>query len=130
MDTDQTNLLFVYNANSGLGSAILDVAHKVLDPATYSCSLCQLTYGTLREKENWKRFRAASRIPMTFLHKDEFADEWGREELKKHSFPAIFLHKGKTIDLLVSTEEINAMTSEKELIHRMTGIIESLGRFY
>lgn len=128
MKIDRSRLLFVYNANSGLGSALLDVAHKVLKPSTYSCSLCQLTYGTLREKETWKRFREASNIPMAFLHKDEFAGKWGRKQLENYSFPAIFLQKGKTLELLVGTEELNAMASEKELIQRMTGIMKSLGR--
>lgn len=128
MQVDHNRLLFVYNADSGLGNAILDVAHKVLDPATYSCSLCKLTYGTLREKVSWKRFREASSIPMAFLHKDEFSHEWGEEQGVKYSFPAIFLQKGNTIDLLVGNEELDAMASVQELIQRVTGLVASLDR--
>ncbi len=40
-------LVFVYNANSGLLNALLDMGHKVVSPRTYPCSLCALTYGSL-----------------------------------------------------------------------------------
>jgi hypothetical protein len=37
-------LLFVYNADAGLVTGLLDTLHKVLSPSTYSCSLCAITY--------------------------------------------------------------------------------------
>lgn len=125
METENTQLLFVYNANSGLGNAMLDTAHKILNPATYSCSLCQLTYGAVREKANWKRFRQGSAFPMHFLHKDEFAQGWGEEPLATDQFPAIFLETAGALQLLVHADELNTMNSEKELIRRVEEIIEA-----
>ena len=126
MMKEQKHLLFVYNANSGIGNIMLDAAHKILNPATYSCSLCQLTYGALREKANWKRFRQESPIPMQFLHKDEFAQSRGERSIDMYPYPAIFLESAGSLQLLVRADEINAMESEAELIHRVEGIISTL----
>ena len=43
-----SGLLFVYNADGGVVERTLDYLHKLTSPATYSCSLCALTYGALR----------------------------------------------------------------------------------
>lgn len=32
---------------------MLDAAHKLISPATYSCSLCALTYGAVSMKRSW-----------------------------------------------------------------------------
>lgn len=125
MEPEHTQLLFVYNANSGLGNAMLDTAHKILYPATYSCSLCQLTYGAVREKANWKSFRQRSALAMQFLHKDEFAQKWGTNYVSSNQFPAIFLELSGTLQLLVPAEELNAMDSEEVLIRRVKAIIDT-----
>ncbi|MEX0288178.1 MAG: GTPase, partial [Flavobacteriaceae bacterium] len=68
-------LLFIYNANSGLGNMLLDGAHKILSPSTYECKLCDITYGAFTERKIWKAFRKESGIEMEFLHKDEFLEQ-------------------------------------------------------
>lgn len=115
------SLLFVYNADSGLGNALLDTAHKVLNPATYACSLCQLTYGTVLEKKKWRAFREKSDMPMRFLHKDEFAKEYSVEE----DFPAVFLEHEGVLRLCIAAEELNALEDEQELILNIQRIITS-----
>lgn len=65
-------LVFVYNADSGRLNALLDSAHKLLSPATYSCRLCELTYGLASEKREWQAFRQSLSEPVVFLHRDEF----------------------------------------------------------
>jgi hypothetical protein len=49
-----TQLIFVYNADSGGLNTLFDIAHKVVSPETYSCSLCMLTHGVLSERTAWK----------------------------------------------------------------------------
>jgi len=124
MKKDQHHLVFVYNANSGLGNAMIDAAHKILNPATYSCSLCQLTYGAVREKTKWKQFREGAPLPMQFLHKDQFARDWGEYGLKKLDFPAILLNTEDELKLMVGASELNAMSSLEELIQRVVAIME------
>ena len=53
-------LLFVYNANSGKLSALLDGLHKMVSPSTYDCNLCAMTFGHFLEDPTWKEFREKS----------------------------------------------------------------------
>lgn len=66
-------LIFVYNADSGLFNALADAAHKAFSPQTYACNLCRVTYGLLREKRAWRDFVASLGCQTTFLHRDELA---------------------------------------------------------
>ncbi|MDX1463299.1 MAG: GTPase, partial [Marinirhabdus sp.] len=82
-------LIFVYNAKAGRVNALLDTAHKVLQPETYPCALCQLTFGTLGEKAEWKVFRESSTTTMVFLHKDEFERQYKSKWLPKYEYPLV-----------------------------------------
>ena len=78
-------LIFVYNADSGILNLLKDAAHKMLKPATYPCSLCALTYGAVSEKRRWREFRNGDERTMRFLHKDEFEAEFGQQ----HEYPVV-----------------------------------------
>lgn len=111
-----TSLLFVYNADSGLGNALLDAAHKVVNPSTYACSLCQLTFGTFQEKRNWKDFREQFHLPMTFLHRDEFFDAHQNVSRENIVLPVIYGVDKEQLEVLVAPAELNGLKSESELI--------------
>jgi len=78
-------LIFVYNADSGILNLLKDAAHKMLKPETYPCSLCALTYGAVSEKHRWREFRKGDGRNMRFLHKDEFEAEFG----KRYEYPVV-----------------------------------------
>ncbi|WP_201743878.1 hypothetical protein [Hymenobacter busanensis] len=81
-------LLFVYNANSGAGHALLDALHKLLSPATYSCTLCSLTYGATRMRPEWKAFLQTLPLPVVFLYRDQLVDLY--PHLAALPLPAVF----------------------------------------
>ena len=72
MKNSETELILVYNADSGLFNQIKDSLHKVVAPSTYQCNLCALTYGKVRKKTEWKVFIENLEIPAKFLHRDEY----------------------------------------------------------
>lgn len=105
MDTEQqSTLIFVYNADSGLFNTMTDVAHKMLSPSTYSCNLCAITHGLLSEKKEWRAFIEQLGIPVEFLHRDEFEQQY---DSNMNRYPAVLRRDGDVIDLLLSPEEIN-----------------------
>ena len=67
-----THLIFVYNADSGLYNTLADAAHKVFAPSSYSCNLCQVTYGWFTERRDWRDFIANLGAETEFLHRDQF----------------------------------------------------------
>ena len=64
-------LIFIYNADSGLGNAFLDSLHKWVSPQTYTCSLCRITHGLAGPKRKWTEFLRDSGRPLRFLHRNE-----------------------------------------------------------
>lgn len=114
MRTFDSELIFLYNADSGLFNAMSDFAHKLLSPSTYSCSLCMLTYGNAGMTKEWRTFLESLPFKKTFLHKDEVQNV-GIESPEK--LPAILLKdKAGKITQLVSAQELNQLQSMKELI--------------
>lgn len=109
-------LLFVYNANSGKRNALLDSMHKVFSPSTYDCNLCDITFGLVGENRIWKKFREQSKMPMSFVHKDEFTKSYASKFGYKFTFPIVLLEGNNGLEVFIPTEELNELQSAKELI--------------
>ena len=114
-------LIFIYNADSGLKNVILDGAHKVLSPATYDCTLCQLTHGAFQEKKIWRNFRERHTMPMRFLHKDEFIKEYASKFGYKFSYPLVLGATHEGLEVVISKEELNALSETEALIRLLEG---------
>ncbi|MBU2995079.1 GTPase [Cellulophaga baltica] len=106
-------LIFVYNANSGKMNAVFDSAHKIFSPKTYSCSLCDITYGIFSENKEWKAFRNSSNLELEFLHKDEFLKDYKTKFSNNLTFPVVLT---ESLDVFISTEELKALKSAENLI--------------
>lgn len=109
-------LVFIYNANSGLRNGVMDIAHKLISPNTYECSLCNLTHGVFKEHKLWKSFREGSATEMEFLHRDEFEKLYGSKFGHRFTFPVILFAENQELQLMVSTHELNGLETLKELI--------------
>src|SRR4030065_960816 len=96
-------IIFVYNANSGFINSILDIGHKVISPHTYECNLCNMTYGVVSEREEWKRFRKSSK------------DEFEKKYKEKREYPIILkINEANRLDELISKDDLNKMKNVNE----------------
>ena len=111
-------LILVYNADSGRLNAMLDSAHKLLSPSTYQCKLCELTYGFVQETAAWKAFRETSSEEMVFLHRDEFE----RKYAQRFDYPFVARENQNDLELLLSSDDLNATSSTEELIAKIKQI--------
>lgn len=109
-------LIFVYNANSGAKNAILDSLHKVLSPSTYNCNLCDITFGLISEKLNWKEFRETYPLEMEFLHKDEFEKEYASKFGYSFTYPLVLGAASGDLEIIIGTEEMNQLADSDQLI--------------
>lgn len=105
-------LIFVYNADSGFVSTLLDIGHKIVSPQTYSCNLCAITHSTFSMRDEWKSFVAGLGVPVEFLHRDELAERHGLRDVQ---LPAIFLKAEDGLKPWISREEIDRCRSLDEL---------------
>lgn len=106
-------LIFVYNANSGIGHMLLDVAHKIFSPKTYNCNLCALTFDTFSENKIWKDFRTQNNIEMVFLHIDDFEEKY---KTTAYTYPIILTENTDGLKIVLSAESIDALRSVNALI--------------
>lgn len=107
-------LIFVYNADGGLLEAGRDAVHKLVNPATYPCSLCALTYGAVSKRSAWSRFLAGVGMPALFLYRDEFRADLDTRDLP---LPVILLGAdGPVPEVLVSAAELDGLPDLDALI--------------
>ncbi|HSW51708.1 MAG TPA: hypothetical protein VLG93_00640 [Sulfuricaulis sp.] len=109
---NKPTLIFVYNADSGFVSTLLDIGHKIVSPQTYSCNLCAITHSTFSMRDEWKNFVAGLGVPVEFLHRDELEKQYGRREAQ---LPAIFLKAEDGLKPWISRDEIDRCRSLDEL---------------
>ena len=107
-------LIFVYNAKSGKLNALFDIAHKIVKPETYQCSLCAITHDALSEKKVWSEFKANTKLDLEFLHKDEFEKQYKQT----YDYPVI-LEKSDPIKTIISSEELRKLNNVEDLIKRI-----------
>ncbi|MGB7923110.1 MAG: hypothetical protein WCF57_07690 [Pyrinomonadaceae bacterium] len=105
-------LIFVYNASSGLFNLLTDAAHKILSPATYSCHLCALTHTNFGMRQEWKQFIERLDTPVEFLHADELKERYG---LEAAPLPAVFKKEEGAIELWIDRDAINSCRTLDEL---------------
>jgi hypothetical protein len=111
-------LIFVYNADSGILNLLKDAAHKMLRPQTYPCSLCALTYGAVSEKRRWREFRENDDRNMRFLHKDEFEAEFNQ----RFDYPLILEQNSPpgeagNLSVVFDSQALNELQDVDSLIH-------------
>ena len=113
-------LIFVYNADSGLVSTVKDIGHKLFSPASYDCFLCSLTHGTFKENPEWRAFRENAKNEMLFLHRDEFEQQFKT----RHDYPVVLKVEGEANqhEVLLSREQLAGFTSLKELIKAIEAV--------
>ena len=107
------NLLFVYNADSGLFNTMADIGHKIFSPDTYQCDLCQLTHGYFSERGQWREFIDSLGIECRFLHRDEFRKA---HPDRSDTLPAVFLQTGNELALCIGSEQLKEINSLDLLI--------------
>lgn len=110
-------LLFIYNAKSGVLNTFIDIGHKLLNPNTYPCNLCVLTYDTFSENKKWAAFKADINIEMEFYHIDEFEKKYDSKNMK---YPVVL---DQNLGTVISHSELNNFNSLDELINRLNRLI-------
>lgn len=111
------SLLFVYQADGDMISSFMGAAHKIISPETYTCNLCRLTYGALKEKTAWKNYLKGLNYSAEFLHRDKF-----RQRFLAYSsinLPAIFWlivdGENQSLNQLISAEQLNQIKTLDQL---------------
>ena len=120
---DESELIFIYNAKSGIVNEFLDFAHKIVSPSTYNCNLCALSYGNFTMKKKWSDYISSLPVRSTFTYKDKVS-EYGYDNIKLPSI--IFQNKSKS-KVIISSEEINKLKKIDQLINILSDRLKDQG---
>ena len=105
-------LIFIYNAKSGVVNELVDIAHKIVSPETYDCNLCALSYGAFFMEKKWSTYIETLPIKSTFTFRDKFSKKGGNN-LK---FPSVFLRNDVGLEEIITATEINEIKNLDQLI--------------
>jgi hypothetical protein len=123
--TPGKRLVFVYNADSGLLNTLGDIWVRVVRPADYDCALCLLTYGARGMDQRWRRFTRSLGMPVTFLHRDEFREQFDTSPLRDVELPAAVLEDRGALVQVVPAGQVRAAA---DLDRLMDAVTEGLSR--
>ena len=97
---NESELIFIYNAKSGLVNEFLDFAHKIVSPSTYNCNLCAISYGNFTMKKKWSDYISSLPVRSTFTYKDKVS-EYGYDNIK---LPSVIFRNGSKSKVIISSE--------------------------
>ncbi|MCW9046888.1 MAG: hypothetical protein OQK46_02320 [Gammaproteobacteria bacterium] len=118
------NLVFVYNADSGIFNTLTDIAHKIFSPETYECNLCNLTHGYFQAREEWMTFLDDLDADIEFLHRDEYVRLFASsKENADVDLPAIFVKDQDELKLWIDKDVINKMSSTDDLMETIRAAV-------
>ena len=120
---DESELIFVYNAKSGMVNEFLDFAHKIVSPSTYNCNLCAISYGNFTMKKKWSDYISSLPVRSTFTYKDKVS-EYGYNNIE---LPSIIFRNGSRSKVIVSSEEINKLKKIDQLINILSDRLKDQG---
>ena len=120
---NESELIFIYNAKSGIVNEFLDFAHKIVSPSTYNCNLCALSYGNFTMKKKWSDYISSLPVRSTFTYKDKVS-EYGYNNIE---LPSIIFRNGSRSKVIISSEEINKLKKIDQLINILSDRLEDQG---
>lgn len=114
-------LIFVYNADTGLGDGVVRFFYKLLRPKSYPCGLCAITFDTFGMKQAWRKFLFSLPPECLFLHRDEYLLRY--DLIPNGGFPAVFGLATDGLTQVLSSQEINSARTCEQLISLINPLI-------
>jgi hypothetical protein len=124
--TQKPKLHFVYNVDATPVALLLDFVHRIIDPATYPCRLCDLTYGRFIKKASWSRFVAELPVEARFHLRAGFRRAFPDQNVER--LPAVFVERrSDETRVLISAKELDGvrdLESLQSLVARRVAALE------
>lgn len=112
--SEPDRLILVFNAESGLRAMLLDVLKKAV--GREDCALCEITYGPLGKRGDWKQCERALGLVVDEIHRDQIPPGWN---LTHEQLPCVLARVRDATPFILLT---------REAIASCAGSIDALGR--
>jgi|GEM_PF-926570 len=111
-------LLMLYDAPSGLLSAIVDSAKKMFG---HGCNLCAITHGLTGKRPEWAEFEKRAGVTIDYLHQDELMEV--QKKLGNIGLPAVVVElEDGNMEVLLSHLTIKSL--EELNVERLVGAMK------
>ena len=120
---NESGLIFIYNAKSGIVNEFLDFSHKIVSPSTYNCNLCAISYGNFLMKKKWSNYISSLPVKSTFTYKDKVS-EYGYDNIE---LPSIIFRNDSRSGVIISNDKINNLKNIEQLIELLNEKLKDLG---
>ena len=111
-------LVGVYNANGSVRGELAYFIGARLGRA--HCALCDITHATVRERAEWKAFRASLPVPFDTYHLDDQPD--ALREVHQGRAPVVIAESDLGFVVLVGSEELSSCAAS---VDRLAAVIEA-----
>ena len=124
MEQTIVRLVGVYNAEGTLRGELAYWVGKRLGRT--SCSLCDITHGSVRERSDWKQCRTALPVAFDTYHADD------QPQPVRHAgggqLPVVVAETGGGFILLLASDDLRACDASPDLlVDAITSAVETLG---
>jgi hypothetical protein len=102
-------LHFVYNVEGTPKALLKDFMHRLRDPESYPCKLCDLTYGRFVKKPRWQFFIWSLPVKSVFYTRDRFVRKYPK--LKNQRYPAVLAESGGRLHVFITRNELRTLNS-------------------
>jgi len=113
-------IIFVYNAKSDSINKLIDFAHKIVSPSTYSCSLCTLTHHDFGARSEWKSFLNNPSYSVSVFYKNEFEKNFK----KSFDYPVVLKKEESEFTIILDKDKIAGMENLSDLLEAITRRIQ------
>ena len=117
-------LHFVYNVEATPQALVRDFVHRLTDPDTYPCRLCDLTYGRFVKKPGWQMFVWSLPVKSSFYTRDGFVRKF--PGLRDYTFPAVFAEDASgELTTFLSADEMASLRTLEALENKVQSRLAS-----
>lgn len=113
MNSPEVSLVGVYDAD---GTFVGEVRYWVgARIGRTHCSLCEITHGLFREKQEWRDCRASLGVEFTTFHRDDAPTDV--LDACAHQLPVVVARFANEIVVVLGAEELEGLSGEVEKFH-------------
>lgn len=109
--TTVDRIYFIWNAEYNLSGAYVTLLDIIRNQ--HSCSLCEIAYHTVTEKQTWRDYKAALGIPVQEIYKNRLSAD--QVAAAQQEYPVVLAQMGQALVKLLGKAEIDACGGDLDI---------------
>ena len=113
---EKTQLIFIYNANSGVVAGIKDSVQKIKTGKS-KCSLCTATWSAFNVKSSWRAKEKQIKVPFVYYHRDDMPEDISNfVEEQKVLLPVVLIKENDKLRILIPSDRLDRCVGNDDCV--------------